>query len=192
MKANISKLLDKAVDGQRLTPEEGLRLLESSDLSALDYFHPSIVGQAKIAAITWQKAVQKGVFASASAAPAHTEGVVDETSSAISSAADHDGSVAYLREMRSGFSLRFTGTKVSVLARTTSSAGISEVRIDGELVARVDSYSPSTRHQQVIFESTRLASGTHTITVTATTDMAAASSGRNLILDALLIEQVTP
>jgi len=35
LKASISKLLDKAVDGQRLTPDEGLQLLESSDLSAL-------------------------------------------------------------------------------------------------------------------------------------------------------------
>jgi cyclic dehypoxanthinyl futalosine synthase len=35
LEASISKLLDKAVDGQRLTPGEGLKLLESSDLSAL-------------------------------------------------------------------------------------------------------------------------------------------------------------
>jgi cyclic dehypoxanthinyl futalosine synthase len=31
----IAKLLDKAVDGQRLTPDEGLRLLECHDLAAL-------------------------------------------------------------------------------------------------------------------------------------------------------------
>src|SRR6185436_4407246 len=32
---SISYLLDKAVDGERLTPEEGLRLLECRDLAAL-------------------------------------------------------------------------------------------------------------------------------------------------------------
>ncbi len=31
----IAKLLDKAVDGQRLTPEEGLELLQSNDLAAI-------------------------------------------------------------------------------------------------------------------------------------------------------------
>ena len=35
MVSAIAKLLDKAVDGQRLAPEEGLRLLESRDLAAL-------------------------------------------------------------------------------------------------------------------------------------------------------------
>ena len=33
--ASITKLLDKAVAGERLTPDEGLRLLESRDLTAL-------------------------------------------------------------------------------------------------------------------------------------------------------------
>ena len=31
----IAKILDKAVAGERLTPEEGLALLESHDLTAL-------------------------------------------------------------------------------------------------------------------------------------------------------------
>lgn len=35
MVASIAKLLDKAVAGERLSPEEGLRLLESRDLTAL-------------------------------------------------------------------------------------------------------------------------------------------------------------
>ncbi len=35
MDSTIAKLLDKAVDGGRLTPDEGLRLLESHDLAAL-------------------------------------------------------------------------------------------------------------------------------------------------------------
>jgi cyclic dehypoxanthinyl futalosine synthase len=33
--STITRLLDKAVDGQRLSPEEGLRLLESHDLAAI-------------------------------------------------------------------------------------------------------------------------------------------------------------
>lgn len=35
MSANITHLLDKAVSGERLTPEEGLRILESHDLVAI-------------------------------------------------------------------------------------------------------------------------------------------------------------
>lgn len=175
--------------------------IAASDLSSLDYFHPSIAGQAKIASVTWQKAVQKGVFAAAAPTPTYMDVIVDETSSSISwtgewsstrSPSDSGGSVAYIKAMKSGFSLTFTGTGVSVVARTTPSAGISEVRIDGALVGRVDSYSSATRHQQVIYTSDRLSNGTHRITVTATTDLNAASTGRNLILDALVVETVVP
>jgi lysophospholipase L1-like esterase len=180
--------------------------VEPADLSPLDYFHPSVTGQAKIAAVTWQKALDKGLFAAAPSAPAPsppapTELVIDETSPSIvwtgewsstRSALDSGGSVAFIKAMRSGFSLAFTGTRVSVVARTTPSAGISEVRIDGVLVARVDSYSESPRHQQVIFRSDGLAPGEHRITVTATSDLNPASTGRNLILDALVVESSSP
>ncbi len=49
--STISKLLDKAVSGERLTPAEGLTLLESHDLTALGQaahavtqrLHPKII-----------------------------------------------------------------------------------------------------------------------------------------------------
>ena len=61
-----------------------------SDLSTRDYFHPSVSGQAKIAAATWEKAIEKGVFSAPLVAlppaspTAPTCTTVDDTSSKIS------------------------------------------------------------------------------------------------------------
>ena len=84
--------------------------------------------------------------------------------------ADNGGSVSYLKTMGAGYSLQFGGTRVSVESRTTPSSGISEVRIDGVLVGRIDGYSASTLHRQTVFVSPVLPVGTHTISVTATSE----------------------
>ncbi|HEX5857569.1 MAG TPA: GDSL-type esterase/lipase family protein [Microbacterium sp.] len=175
-----------------------------SDLSTRDYFHPSVAGQAKIAAATWDKVVEKGVFAAppatipppaAPSAPAFT--TVDDTSSKIewsgtwaktAHPGDNGGSVSYLKTMGARYSLQFGGTRVSIESRTTPSSGISEVRVDGVLMGRIDGYSASTLYRQVVFVSPVLPVGTHTITVTATSEKNSRSTGHNAIVDALIVE----
>lgn len=165
-------------------------------ISTRDFFHPSVAGQAQLAAVTWAKALSKGVFNAAPAKPPVLT-TVDNTSSALQwsgtwgetrSAADNGGSVSYLTSMPAGYTLTFTGTKISIEARKTPTSGISEVRIDGVLRARVDAYSATTLHRQVVFASGTLSAGTHTLKVTTTQDKSAQSSGHNLILDALLVQ----
>lgn len=184
---------DGAVFGLPVTP---------ADMSTLDYFHPSIRGQAAIAAVTWQKVIEKGVLLdepSTGAPPATdpVETVIDDSSPLISWTGDwastrwyldRGGSVSYIKSLGSSYSHSFTGTRVSIVSRTTASAGIGEVRIDGRVVAQIDSYSSDTRYNQVVFRSDALPNRVHTITVTALNEKAAASTGRNLILDALIIE----
>lgn len=162
-----------------------------ADLSTRDYFHPSVSGQAKIAAATWAAAVQEGAPA------ATTTTIVDNTSSKISwagaweiaeNSADRGGSVSYLYSSKSIYSLQFSGTRVSIEARKTPSSGISEVRIDGELVGRIDGYSPTREYRQLVFVSKTLPAGAHTIKVTSTADKNPDSTGRNSILDALIVE----
>ncbi|HWI30711.1 MAG TPA: hypothetical protein VNT50_04425, partial [Microbacterium sp.] len=162
------------------------------DISTRDYFHPSIEGQAKIAAATWDKVIEKGVLESG-----HTVTTFDDVSPRIawsgtwattSSTRDFGGSVRYPKTLGAGYYLRFTGTKVLIEARTTPSSGISEVRIDGKLVGKIDGYSPMTRYRQIVFESGALPSGAHTLIVSATPEKFPESSGRNAILDAIIVE----
>ncbi|MGC5171680.1 GDSL-type esterase/lipase family protein [Microbacterium sp. DT81.1] len=170
-----------------------------SDLSTRDYFHPSVAGQAKIAAQTWGKVIEKGTFNSAPTAlpGAPMTTVVDETSSRIewtgswatsAHPSDNGGSVRYPRIADSGYSLRFNGTRISIEARRTPSSGISEVRIDGVLVGRIDGYSASREYRQLVFVSRGLPAGPHTVTVSATSEKNPDSTGRNSIVDALIVE----
>lgn len=172
-----------------------------SDLSTRDYFHPSVSGQAKISAATWKTAVEQSILDRAPAAPAAPAAprtiTVDDTSSKISwggswgraeSAEDHGGSVSYLWSKTSAYSLEFVGTRVSIVARTTPSSGISEVRIDGVLVGRIDGYSETREYQQLVFVSKALTAGTHSVSVTATGERNPESTGGNSIVDALIVE----
>ncbi|WP_344065166.1 SGNH/GDSL hydrolase family protein [Microbacterium pumilum] len=175
-----------------------------ADISTRDYFHPSVSGQAMIAAATWAKVIAKNALAAPAPAPAPAPEAdpvinrVDNTSPYIdwtgtwataSNPADLGGSVSFIKSMSSSYSLQFTGIGISIESRTTPSAGISEVRIDGQLVGRVDGYSETRAYRQLVFVSARLADGVHTITVTPTMERAVPSTGYNLILDALLVEK---
>lgn len=170
-----------------------------ADLSTRDYFHPSISGQAKISAATWSAAVEEGILVDSPAAPpaAPTTTVVDDTSSKIKwggswgsakNTADRGGSVSYLWSNTATYSLDFVGTRVSIEARKTSSSGISEVRIDGVVVGRIDGYSADREYRQVVFTSKTLPAGSHTISVTTIADKNPESTGRNSIVDALIVE----
>ena len=125
---------DDAVHSMKITMD---------DISTRDYFHPSVAGQAKIADATRAKVVAKGVLEGPSAAPgAAVVKTIENTSSSIDwngewattgHPSDSGGSVSYLKDMSASYSLRFVGNRISIASRTTPSAGISEIRIDGTL-----------------------------------------------------------
>jgi lysophospholipase L1-like esterase len=175
-----------------------------ADLSTYDYFHPSISGQAKLAAATWAVTEDHALFHSApspielpapgSSAP--SDGWVDDTDTRVeldgawkstAMPQDRGGSVSYNGTSGASYTLTFRGTQVSVVTRRTATSGIAEVSIDGKVVGRFDGYSDSTVHQATVFTSGRLPAGEHTITVTRTGTKSADSGGRNLILDGFLI-----
>ncbi|QIG38529.1 hypothetical protein G5T42_02745 [Microbacterium sp. 4R-513] len=194
-----------------------------ADLSPVDYFHPSLSGQARIATITWAEVLDNHLFTDApaptqptpeapqpapapepaapqppsSGSPSTARWTIDETSSKLAfagswratrSTRDSGGSVSFSASKGSSFSLTFTGTRVSVVARRTPSSGISDVSIDGVPVGRIDGYAADTEYQSTVFASETLPLGEHTITVTVSGSRAAASTGHNLIVDALIVE----
>ena len=62
----------------------------------------------------------------------------------------------------------FTGDVVRLIGTMASTRGSAEVSIDGDDPVVVDTYSPQTLYQQVVFEESGLGAGEHTMVVTTT------------------------
>jgi Right handed beta helix region len=126
-------------------------------------------------------------------------GVYENTSSSVKfsgawrtmdSRSDSGGSSQYLNSAGSA-TLTFTGTAVQWLSRVTPSSGIANVYLDGAKTT-VDRYSKATEYQKVVFSRTGLANTTHTLTIEWSGTANAASSGKNLMIDALVVPDVVP
>ncbi|WP_345801582.1 polysaccharide lyase family 8 super-sandwich domain-containing protein [Microbacterium sp. AZCO] len=101
---------------------------------------------------------------------------------------DYAGGISYSSESLASFSLTFTGTRVRIETRLTSTSGINEVTIDGVVVGRYDGYAATPTYRQTVFTSSVLPDGQHTVTVTRTGTKSAAATSRNITLDGIVIE----
>ena len=70
---------------------------------------------------------------------------------------------------------------------TNTDRGKYEVFIDGESCGKVDTYSSTTKRQQVVFKKDDLKHGTHTLELKVLNEKVDASSGTKVELDALNI-----
>lgn len=104
-----------------------------------------------------------------------------------SNRADHNGSVQYANAARASYTYGFEGTGIRIHGRMTPLSGISEIRIDGVLAARIDAYAPTNVFNTILYERADLLPGTHTLTVTATGQKSAAAQNSNVTLDALTV-----
>ncbi len=100
---------------------------------------------------------------------------------------DSGGSHANSYSSAASASLVFTGTSVQWISRKTPASGINEVYIDGAKVATVDRYSPTGQFQQILYQTTTLAPGTHTITIKNTGSRNPNSTGTGVLVDAILV-----
>ena len=80
--------------------------------------------------------------------------------------------------------LSFTGTGVSWIGFKGSFAGIANVYLDGPLVATVDSYAAAETVQAVLYATSGLTSGPHTLAIEATGTRNAASVDNIVVVDA--------
>lgn len=92
----------------------------------------------------------------------------------------NNNSEAYLR-------YTFTGDRVSVIADRDPWRGIVEIGIAGVSTTTVDCYSATTQFQQDIWASPSLGAGSHTITIRPTGTKNAASRGKWVGLDKLMV-----
>jgi beta-galactosidase GanA len=80
----------------------------------------------------------------------------------------------------------FAGTAVQWIGPKNTNGGIADVSIDGRQVATVDTYTPAGKQfQQVLFSTSGLPDGTHTLTITVTGQEDAASSSDLVDIDAI-------
>ncbi|HUP22146.1 MAG TPA: hypothetical protein VNB06_04315, partial [Thermoanaerobaculia bacterium] len=81
-------------------------------------------------------------------------------------AATHSGgTAAQAKDRGSRATVRFTGTAVRWIGTRDAWSGVAKVRLDGVVVKRVNTYSPSARAQQTLFSVDGLADGPHTLEI---------------------------
>jgi hypothetical protein len=78
---------------------------------------------------------------------------------------------------------RFTGTQVALHAVKDVDQGIMSISVDGGTATNVDNYAASRNASGVVWTSSVLASGDHTVTITNTGQRNASSSGNHIALD---------
>jgi hypothetical protein len=81
--------------------------------------------------------------------------------------------------------ITFTGTELGLHAVNDVDQGYMTVSVDGGTPTMIDDYAPIRDANGVVWTSPMLASGSHTITITATGSHDSRSSGNNIALDSV-------
>ena len=83
--------------------------------------------------------------------------------------------------------LTFLGTGVELYVCKNHDRGILEISIDGQVYDTVDTYSPDTQRQVMVFAEDGLDYGLHQVVIRATATHSAQSSGSKVEIDALKV-----
>ncbi len=104
---------------------------------------------------------------------------------------DYDQTESWSATAGSSVKVGFSGTSVRWIGPTNTNGGIANVLIDGTKVATVDTYSPGGKQvQQVLFQTTGLAAGSHTLEIDVTGQKNSASSSATVVVDAIDVPSV--
>jgi hypothetical protein len=79
--------------------------------------------------------------------------------------ANHSGGSAALSLINSSATFSFSGTGARWIGLRDPWSGIADIYLDGVFKESVDTYSASTRYQVVLFETTGLSAGNHTLRI---------------------------
>jgi hypothetical protein len=80
----------------------------------------------------------------------------------------------------------FSGNTVAWVSTRGANRGIAQVRLDGVLVATVNLFSATSTPRTIVYATSGLAAGTHTLQVRATGTHGAGSTGNRVDIDAFL------
>ncbi|TDE11145.1 alpha-L-fucosidase [Jiangella asiatica] len=99
----------------------------------------------------------------------------------------YNGTRHVSRTAGSAAELTFEGTGVAVLAQTRPGHGIAAISVDGGEPHLVDTYSPTRQDQVVVWETTGLAPGAHTVRIEVTGTKNPAATNTWIGLDAFIV-----
>ena len=100
-----------------------------------------------------------------------------------SDAGAYNGDFQYSDTTGDTATFTFLGTKGRAYARKKSNYGIANIYVDGDLVTTVDLYNATTLNQQLIYETTDLLPGVHTLTMEVSGTKNASSTGYRISSD---------
>jgi beta-galactosidase GanA len=99
---------------------------------------------------------------------------------------DYDSTESWSQETGDSVTATFSGTAVQWIGPKNNNGGIAAVYIDGSQVATVDTYAAAGKEfQQVLYSTTGLSAGSHTIKIVVTGQKNAASSAGTVVVDAI-------
>jgi beta-galactosidase GanA len=108
------------------------------------------------------------------------------TSNSNYTSGDYDSTESWSATTGSSVSVTFTGTAVQWIGPKDNNGGIAAVSIDGGTPTDVDTYNASGKEdQEVLYSTSGLSSGTHTMTITVTGTEDTGSSSATIVVDAI-------
>jgi len=106
------------------------------------------------------------------------------TWSSGSSSSYSGGSFRYTKSAGASVTVTFSGTSLCWITKKSPVYGKAKVTLDGQAPVTIDLYSASTLYQQKVWETGKLASGTHTVKIEWTGLKNSAASNTYINLDA--------
>ncbi|WP_339722522.1 hypothetical protein [uncultured Paraglaciecola sp.] len=106
--------------------------------------------------------------------------------------ASYNDTIHYTRSTDASATYTFTGDKFQIFSQVGPDGGKFDVSINNEVVATVDTYTPSYVHQQLVFASEILVPGEHEIKITARADTNPASNNKYVHLDYIQVNETLP
>ena len=107
----------------------------------------------------------------------------------FSSPSNSGGMARYSEDPGASVILPFSGTSVKLSGYKSSYYGIADVYIDGNKMGSIDYYSPITQYQLVLFQTSGLTNGQHTLKIVKTGTKNLSATGTAINLDGI---QVNP
>ncbi len=99
---------------------------------------------------------------------------------------DYDSTESWSQTAGDSMSVTFNGTAVQWIGPKNNNGGIADVSLDGKQVATVDTYAAAGKEfQQVLYSTTGLAAGSHTLTISVSGNQNPASTADTVVVDAI-------
>ncbi|HWC81196.1 MAG TPA: beta-galactosidase, partial [Pseudonocardiaceae bacterium] len=99
---------------------------------------------------------------------------------------DYDSTESWSQTTGDSMSVTFNGTAVQWIGPKNNNGGIADVSLDGQQVATVDTYAAAGKEfQQVLYSTTGLAAGSHTLTISVSGQQNPASTADTVVVDAI-------